>query len=144
MKNVPEIVLQRPIFLCISWQQFDFFSYFIFLFLLFFSWCKIILWNASCQEKINPVVSNISCLSVWKPGTHRLFILVRFRKRTWIILVRPRIPLWRPSPKTSFFNSWDTWWSGVSGGQDAIMRQSCNPQQHISTRSFCCAWLKVS
>lgn len=52
-----------------------------FFFFFFFKKFKIILWNASCQEKINPVVSNISCFSVCKPGTHRLFILYNLEKR---------------------------------------------------------------
>lgn len=77
---------------------------------------KVILWNSSCQEEINPVVSNISCFSVCKPGTHRLFILVQFRKRTWIILFKPRITPFRSNPKTSSFNLWKTWWGGVSEG----------------------------
>lgn len=99
MKNVPGMFLQRQIFLCISWQRFGFFFFFLSLF-FFFSWFKTIFWNATCQEKIN-VVSNISCFSVSRQIHIGSFILYSLEKGHRLYSVGQ--VLWL------FFNLWNTW-----------------------------------
>lgn len=110
------------------------------LFLLFLKF-KIILWNASCQEKINLFVSNISCFSVCKPGTHRLFILYNLEKRYGLFFLglgshSLGLILKLPPLTLKYLVRWN------------FRRTRCyygTAMQPIVTSKFLfCAWLKIS
>lgn len=122
MKNIPEIFLQRRIFLCISSQEFNFFFFFFPL----FKFIKIIYF-------LNNIVA---C---------RLFYSVQFRKKEYRIIVSgPRITLCRPSPKIFLLQLLE-----YLGAREWFGRNSCHyatvlqPTVTLKYILFV-VWLKVS
>lgn len=140
MKNVPGMFLQRQIFLCISWQRFGFFFFFLSLFFFFFSWFKTVFWNATCQEKINAVVSNISCFSVSRQVHIGSFILYSLEKGHRLYSLGLELHsvgqvLWL------FFNLWNTW-GGWFQEDEMLLCYSHVTHSDTSVCAFFCRVIK--